>query len=143
MLYTTSINYLGCLNQFPTPDESQCRMIIENTKPQIKLLAELIKKEEDFPKLTSSVTGKFQSGIINPIFYSLIVKDKGFTVSNKKCISCNKCAENCPLNNVELICGKPIWKGNCTHCMACITCCPTEAIEYKNASKGRHRHHIY
>ncbi len=131
-------NYLAL---FPTPDESQCQLIIENAKPQIQLLAELIKKRDDFPKSKASLIGKFQSRIINPMFYPLIVKDKGFTVS-KDCISCNKCAENCPLNNVELILGKPVWKGNCTHCMACIACCPTKAIEYKNASKGRHRHYI-
>ena len=38
--------------------------------------------------------------------------------------------------------GKPVWKGRCTHCMACIGGCPTEAIEYKAKSSGQRRHYI-
>ena len=131
-------NYLAI---FPTPDKYQCQVIIKKSKPYTEILVKLIQKGESFPESKVSLIGKLQSGIINLIFYPLIVKDKGFTVSND-CISCNKCALNCPLNNIELISGKPVWKGNCTHCMACIAYCPTEAIEYKSTSKGRHRHYI-
>lgn len=131
-------NYLA---MFPTPDKYQCQEIIEKSKPHVELLAKKIQKGEDFSELRVSLIGKLQSSIINLTFYPFIVKDKDFTVSND-CVSCNKCVQNCPLNNVELISGKPFWKGNCTHCMACIACCPTEAIEYKNISKGRHRHYI-
>ncbi len=37
--------------------------------------------------------------------------------------------------------GKPVWGDNCTHCMACITLCPTQAIEYgkKTQKKRRYR----
>jgi LysM repeat protein len=37
--------------------------------------------------------------------------------------------------------GKPQWGRNCTHCMACICACPSEAIEYKNKSKGKPRYY--
>lgn len=131
-------NYLA---MFPTPDKYRCQEIIEKSKPHVELLAKKIQKGRDFPEPEASLIGKLQSSIINLIFYPFIVKDKGFTVSNE-CISCNKCVQNCPLNNIELVSGKPVWKGNCTHCMACIAGCPTEAIEYKNISKGRHRHYI-
>lgn len=131
-------NYLAL---FPTPDEPQCQIIIEESKPAIKLLAEQIQRGEAFPWKKASIKEKLLSGPVNLIFYPLFVKDKGFTVKDT-CISCNQCVENCPLNNIELHSGKPIWKGNCTHCMACIACCPKEAIEYKDASKGRHRHYI-
>ncbi|MFQ8599465.1 MAG: 4Fe-4S binding protein [Oscillospiraceae bacterium] len=33
-------------------------------------------------------------------------------------------------------------EGNCTHCMACIGGCPTEAIDYKSISKGKRRYYI-
>ena len=38
--------------------------------------------------------------------------------------------ERCPLNNIRLENGKPVWGKHCTHCMACICDCPKEAIEY-------------
>jgi len=33
-----------------------------------------------------------------------------------------------------------LWKNTCTHCMACISRCPQEAIEYGEHSKGLPRH---
>ena len=88
-----------------------------------------------------SLVGKIESGPVNPLFYRLFVKDKGFTVSDK-CISCGKCALRCPLNNISIEGGKPVWKGRCTHCMACICYCPTSAIEYGKKSLGKPRYHF-
>lgn len=131
-------NYLA---MFPTPGESECQAIMENARPRIAALAEKIQSGECFDEPSASLGGKLLSGPVNPLFYSLFVHDKGFAVSDR-CISCGKCALRCPLNNIEMEDGKPVWKGNCTHCMACIGGCPTEAIEYKSKSKGRHRHYI-
>ena len=50
--------------------------------------------------------------------------------------------EKCPLNNIRLENGKPVWGKNCTHCMACICYCPKEAIEYGKKSKGKPRYHF-
>ena len=58
------------------------------------------------------------------------------------CTSCGLCAARCPLNNIVLEGGRPVWKGECTHCMACIGGCPTEAIEYGEKSKGRRRYYL-
>jgi len=50
--------------------------------------------------------------------------------------------ELCPLNNIRLENGKPVWGKHCTHCMACICDCPKEAIEYGKKSKGKPRYHF-
>lgn len=131
-------NYLA---MFPTPSETECQAIMENSKPCIASLAERIQAGQSFSKPSVSLIGKLESGPVNPLFYALFVHDKGFTVSDR-CISCEKCAFRCPLNNIAMAEGKPAWKGHCTHCMACIGGCPTEAIEYKTKSKDQHRHYI-
>lgn len=131
-------NYLA---MFPTPDEAACRAILDKAKPQIAALAGRIKNGEPFLEKRASFAGRLLSGPVNGLFYTFQVRDKGFRVSDA-CVSCGKCAERCPLNNVALVNGKPVWKGNCTHCMACIGGCPTAAIEYQTKSKGRHRYYI-
>lgn len=131
-------NYVA---MFATPSESQCRDIVEKARPHVASLAEKIQKGERFPAVPVFFTGKLQSGLINSVYYPCIVHDKGFSVSNS-CVSCGKCAKRCPLGNIHMTDGKPAWKGNCTHCMACISGCPTVAIEYKSKSKGQHRHYI-
>ena len=84
---------------------------------------------------------KFKSSIVNSLFYTAFVSAKGF-YSTEECISCGKCVKLCPLNNIELVDGKPKWGEKCTHCMACICRCPKEAIEYKTKTKGRNRYYL-
>jgi len=125
---------------FKVPDEAESDYIITDAGKTITELSLSIKEEKSFPAVKSNLLSDFQSRVINPIFYSFIVSAKGFSVSDK-CIGCGKCSKLCPLNNVTMKCSKPEWGNHCTHCMACIGACPTEAIEYKKASKGRHRYY--
>lgn len=123
------------------PSETECTAIINRAKPVYSELAHRIQKESPFPGEPSSLKGWLLSAPIHLLYYRLAIHDKGFTVSDA-CVSCGKCAQRCPLNNVDLVKGKPLWKGNCTHCMACICGCPTNAIEYKSISKGKRRYYI-
>ena len=131
-------NYVA---MFSTPDKVESRAIIEKALPEIIKLAEYIQKGMDFPKAAISVNDRLLSGPVNVVYYPLIVRDQGFHVTDK-CISCGKCARRCPLENIRMTDKKPVWLGNCTHCMACIGGCPVEAIEYKTKSKGKHRYYI-
>lgn len=81
------------------------------------------------------------SGPVNPIFYRFFVKADAFRV-NGGCVGCGLCAKKCPLNNVRLKDGKPVWGNECTHCMACICYCPKEAVEYGKKSVGKPRYHF-
>ena len=81
------------------------------------------------------------SGPVNPAFYRFFVKADAFRATDV-CIGCGKCVELCPLNNIRLENGKPVWGKHCTHCMACICYCPKEAIEYGKKSKGKPRYHF-
>ena len=81
------------------------------------------------------------SGPVNPIFYKFFVKANAFTASSA-CIGCGQCVKSCPMNNVAIKDGKPVWGRNCTHCMACICYCPVSAIEYGKKSVGQPRYHF-
>ena len=131
-------NYVALSN---TPDESECEVILEKAKKRIASLSAHIQKGEPLPGSSISFKDRMYSGPINALYYPLLVHDKGFAASDA-CISCGKCALRCPLNNIRMLDGKPVWNGNCTHCMACIGGCPTEAIEYKSASRGNRRYYI-
>lgn len=124
-----------------TPDEPECRELLEAAKSKTAVLASRIQKGEPFSEAAVSWMDRISSGPVCDLFYTFFVHDKGFFASNA-CLSCRKCAQRCPLNNIDMVNGKPMWKGNCTHCMACICGCPTEAIEYKSISKGKRRYYI-
>lgn len=130
-------NYMAL---YATPDVAESRVIVEKAMPHIEEFADLINKGKQFPEIAPSLRERLQSGPVNSAFYRFVVHDKGFRVSDA-CISCGKCAKRCPLNNIGIAGGKPVWHGTCTHCMACIGGCPVRAIEYKN-SKDRNQYYI-
>ena len=140
-------HYMGCmavqmpenyLVMFKTPSASESAKIIQNAKFPIEKAADAIKSESTFPIKQSSFAGKLESGIINNMFYTFMVKANGFYATDK-CIECRKCESVCPLNNISCAKGQPSWGNRCTHCMACICSCPTQAIEYKKSSIGKNR----
>lgn len=76
---------------------------------------------------------------INPYWCKRKLTAKDFYATDA-CIGCGKCERLCPLGNVSLTDGKPVWSDACTHCMACIANCPTNAIEYGNVTQGKERY---
>lgn len=129
-------NYIAL---FKTPGIDEARKIVLHTEPEIQKVIDSIVNGTDFPETPRHFIYPVLSGFVNKIFYPLYVKDKKFYVTDA-CISCGRCEKGCPLNNIETVNGKPQWKNNCTHCMACIAYCPTEAIEYGNKTKNRFRY---
>lgn len=76
---------------------------------------------------------------VRDVYYKDFMKTKKFRVTDK-CIACGKCVKVCPLSNITLKDGKPVWGDKCTHCMACINQCPKDAIEYGKGSVGKPRY---
>lgn len=144
----TGIEFLGCagivmpenyIAMFDVPEKEEAIRIIEKSDPYIHKIAELIKENKPFGKANVSVADKVQSGFVNKLFYPVFVHSKKF-YAKENCIGCGKCEKLCPLNNISIKDGKPIWQDNCTHCMACICHCPVNAIEYSNKSENKPRY---
>lgn len=65
--------------------------------------------------------------------------DQYFTVS-PACTGCGTCERICPVQNIKVENGKPVFHHNCEHCIACIHHCPAEAINWKEKTKGKRRY---
>lgn len=129
-------NYIA---MFGVPDAKEAGEIVEKAKPDIDDAIARIKAGQLFSAPRNNLYDRFMSGPVNPIFYRFFVKAAAFR-ANDACIGCGQCVKNCPLNNIALKDGKPKWGKQCTHCMACICYCPTEAIEYGKKSIGKPRY---
>ena len=75
----------------------------------------------------------------NPVWSKLKYKTDDF-YATEGCVGCGRCERLCPLNNISLKDRKPVWGQECTHCMACIANCPTEAIEYGTVSRNKEKY---
>ena len=129
-------NYIAI---FTTPDREEALAVIDRAEAAIDQAAALIAAGGKFPPRPVTVTDRLSSGIVNDLFYPMCVHAKKFYVKDS-CISCGKCAQVCPLCNIRLKRGRPVWGGDCTHCMACICRCPSAAIEYGKHSVGLPRY---
>ncbi len=124
---------------FPAPAEEEDAGIFARATEKISGLTPKISAELPLEPVKIPPVGHLLSGIVNNCFYTFYIGARKFYATDA-CISCSKCVDNCMLNNISLKEGKPIWGKDCTHCMACICQCPTEAIEYGKHTKGRRRY---
>ena len=56
------------------------------------------------------------------------------------CTSCGQCEKICPVSNIKIENSKPLWLHHCEHCVACISWCPAQAIQYGEKTKTRRRY---
>ena len=131
-------NYIA---MFSAPQADEARQIVAKAESSIDRAITAIQANQPFAPTRNNLYDRFMSSAVNPIFYKCFVKANAFTASSA-CIGCGQCVKRCPMNNVTLKDGKPVWGKACTHCMACICYCPVSAIEYGKKSVGQPRYHF-
>lgn len=118
---------------FDANNKDKIAKVIENEKPQLDKIISHIKNKESgkFIKHTLPyVVAKFIS-----LFYETSRKTSHLRVEDQ-CIGCGKCANECPVNAIDIKDGKPVWvKDKCAMCLGCLHKCPTFAIQYGRNTK--------
>ncbi|MEG0683139.1 MAG: EFR1 family ferrodoxin [Raoultibacter sp.] len=127
------------LVRYPTLEKPQAAHVIKIAEPKIERIAAQI--AQGTPLEAARADNHRMSTLGNRLFYPFLVSAKGF-YATEACTSCGLCQQVCPLNNIHLKNGRPLWSNTCTHCMACIARCPEEAIEFKHKTQGKARHYL-
>lgn len=128
-------NYVPLYN---VPDKETEEKILKKaylkTEEIIKIVFNNEKKIENDPFLIRNLLKP-----LNRYFFKKD-KDKDFYVT-ENCTSCGLCEKICPVDNIELRDGRPIWLHHCEECLACLHYCPESAIQKNKKSEkhGRYR----
>lgn len=85
------------------------------------------------------LTAALTRGVYQEWIAKLTHADRAYWV-DPRCNSCGLCERVCPVDNILLEAGKPVWRGHCQQCMACIQLCPQQAIQYGDQTVGRKRY---
>ncbi len=121
------------------PIEKQLEMF-NKEKERIREIAGIIKEGRTWIDKHPSMMNWLFSGILyNAIIRRISHWDKSFHAS-KNCNGCRICENVCPVGNIEIDNGHPVWKHKCELCVACIQWCPKECIQYKNITE-KHKHY--
>ena len=126
---------------FTVPPEDACRDIIRAASPRIGAAAVRIQKGEPLPEKPFSPALAMLFHWVGVWFYRWYIRPELFHAADH-CISCGKCARVCPMNNIRMKDGRPVWGGRCVHCMACVSGCPAEAVGYGKKLAGKRRYHF-
>ena len=57
------------------------------------------------------------------------------------CTGCGICMKVCPVQNIVLVEGRPVWQHRCEMCFACDEWCPQESIHHWGRADGVKYHH--
>lgn len=128
-------NYVAS-DDYPMLEKPEVEERITNSYNQLQQVATDILAGN---KLTARHVFLFETLItvpFNPIWCKFKLTAKDF-YAEEACMGCGKCEKLCPLNNIKLVDKKPVWGNQCTHCMACISNCPVNAIQYGNITQEK------
>lgn len=126
---------------YGAPEKNAMEKILADAERQITKIAGKV-NEGVREKPSWSPFAYFVHSLMYPRFLARVHDaDRKFTVDNR-CTSCGMCAEVCPVDNIQLVEGRPAWHHRCEQCMACIQLCPTKAIQAgkKTERRERYRH---
>lgn len=66
--------------------------------------------------------------------------DRSFQ-ADEKCTGCGICRQVCPVDNIAMETGKPVWNRHCEQCFACLQWCPAKAIQFGKKTHLYERYH--
>ena len=143
--YTVQMpNTYVCLPGFDVDSDELQRAKIAAAPAHIAIIAAAIMQDDLSATPRDMVTrGRFarlKTSVIYPSFKHNGVKPQRFAVSDA-CTGCGTCMRTCPMYNISMKDGKPLWGNNCAMCLACSHRCPAHAVMYGHTTrhKGQYR----
>lgn len=106
---------------------------------RIRTIAKSICDKEWQRDFTRGSWAKLKTSLIYPLFKRWGISYKKWR-SEARCIGCGKCAQVCPMKNIEMKSKRPLWGNNCASCCACFHICPVNAVQYGKATIKKHQY---
>lgn len=121
------------------PGEEEIKKMLSEAEPRMDHIAQAIKNDIFIRKTDKTFLSGLLSGFVNSQFVKYAMSDKKYH-ANDECMSCGLCEMVCPMNNIKMENGKPVFNGQCIACYACIHRCPKAAINIGNKTQNHGRY---
>ncbi len=116
--------------------------MFKHAKKQIESIVEVVSRNGEELSIYPEVISKKRWEKINLNFLKEVNASDNHFYTIDSCSSCGVCEQVCPVDNIQLVEGKPEWCHRCVQCLACVNYCPEEAILIRTEfmSKTRYQH---
>jgi len=127
---------------YGAPPEDKQRQLLSRAKERIDQIATAVRRQErGLLEKNNALLNAFFSGVLYRFGVPrLPTSDRRFW-ADEKCNHCGLCARVCPVANIRMENGRPVWLHHCEQCMSCLQWCPQEAIQFGKSTVGRKRYH--
>ena len=88
------------------------------------------------PRRVGAVAEALKTAVVYPFFKRFCMSPAPFR-HNDKCTACGLCAVSCPLGNISMSDGNPVWGRKCALCLRCYHICPSHAVAYGKETDGK------
>ncbi len=109
---------------------------LEASQARAEAIAEAIDSGREAVDVVRGRHAWAKTAILYPLFQKFMSSPRRFRYT-EACVGCGKCSRNCPLSNISMAAGHPLWGDNCTMCTRCYQCCPQHAVAYGKATEGK------
>lgn len=110
---------------------------LQKAEGRIEAIAKVLERRAEADEVFEGPMAALKTAIVYPLFKRWGVQPKRWKVNRSTCISCGKCAMNCPAGNIEMKEGYPHWGERCYSCTACFHICPERSIDYGRFTTGK------
>jgi len=120
------------------PDDRRKKKLDEAPGRITEIVQHIKNGDKTIEKDTSFFKTWIWPGIMFAAGYTQIpgLGKKSFIVE-QSCNGCGICEKVCPVGNITMTDGKPVWLDHCELCLACRHWCPQKAIHFGKTDKGR------
>ena len=124
------------------PSGAKREAILEAADRELERIGRIIRDGIDQPVGMYPLSSLIQALLYGGFSKTVHAMDERFSVSDA-CTSCGICASVCPVGNITIEEGKPVYNHRCELCCACLNYCPAQAIDLQMlfGTKGRGRYH--
>jgi ferredoxin len=126
---------------FPLDTDEKAAKKVSDAIKRIDNIAELINSRAKTMDVKIGPVPYFFTYAVNPLFRKFCINYRRFRLDDG-CTHCGTCAKVCPMNNISLIDGSPVWQSRCITCMACVHSCPASVIQYGKGTRKRGRYSL-
>ena len=128
-------NVYVLLPGFGTDTKEMEKRKLEDSVGRLTSIAERIKEDKWEDDVHLGSWPRMKTALVYPLFRRWGVDPKKWHYTDA-CIGCGKCARACPVGNIAMEDGRPVWGNDCTSCCACYHVCPTRGAHYGRVTRN-------
>lgn len=132
----TMPNTYVCLPGFDVDPPEKASAKLSAAPERIKEIALHIKKRRAVHDCHEGAMPWLKTYVLGAFFKRHLMSPAPFRAT-VDCVSCGACAKVCPLQNIHLENGRPVWGLHCAVCLSCYHHCPKHAVAYGNRTRHK------